>query len=105
MPSRRWAFSADDRDHVVIAMWSRVSNSGQVTVNGVVQDEWGFTLNIEPRRFRVGEKEAMVRWPNNVPLRGLFSSECVLFLDGVRIPPAKPMTAANRPDGPMGTEH
>ena len=89
MPNRRWAFNIDERDHEVAAKWSRLSNSGQVVVDGVVQDSWGFTLNIEPRRFSVAKKEARVRWSSGMLLQGLFSNECDLFLDGVRIPPAK----------------
>ena len=89
MPNRRWAFNIDERDHEVIARWNRISNSGQVVVDGVVQDSWGITLNIEPRRFSVAQKEAMVRWSSGVPLQGLFSNGCDLFLDGVRIPHSK----------------
>ena len=92
MSNKRWAFTIGKLDHVVIARWSRANNAGDVTVDGVVQDSWAHTTNIEPRRFSVAEKEAMVRWSNSLPLQWLFNNNCELFLDGVRMPPSKAET-------------
>ena len=93
MPSKRWAFTIGNLEHVVVARWNRINNAGDVTVDGVVQDSWNSTANIESRRFSVAKKEAMVRWSNNLPLQWLLNNNnCELFLDGVRMPPAKAAT-------------
>ena len=80
MPTHRWNVAVDGEQHVVEVQRSSWSNSGEAKVDGRVVEAWGLTWNLTEKRFDVGSKRAMVRWP------GVISGRCDLFVDGLEIP-------------------
>ena len=80
MPKRSWIVRDNENPHSIEVKWSSWSNAGEIRVDGNVIEAWGLDFNLSQRRFKIREKDAIIRWP------GIISSKCELFFDGVLIP-------------------